>query len=72
MIADVRDKLRAIPFVPFSIRTSDGREYNVPTVDYAFMTPRGNRIVIATDEDSTVVLGPLHINAIIDSQSAAG
>jgi predicted secreted protein len=72
MIADVRDKLRATPFVPFSIRTSDGREYNVPTVDHAFITPRGNRIVIATDEDSTVVLGPLHINAIIDSQSAAG
>ena len=69
MIADVRGRLERIPFVPFIIRTSDGHEYSVPTVDHAKISPRGHRVVIFTDEDATAILTPLHINSIIDSQS---
>ncbi len=69
MIADVRDRLMAVPFIPFVIRTSDGREYSVPTVDHAKISPRGHRVVVFTDDDSTAILGPLHINSIIDLQS---
>jgi len=68
MIADVRKRLDRIPFVPFIIRTSDGHEYAVPTVDYAKISPRGHRVVVFTDEDATAILGPLHINSIIDQQ----
>jgi hypothetical protein len=66
MIADVRERLLAAPFVPFLIRTSDGREYSVPTADHAFITPRGNRVVVVADNGATNVLGPLHINSIVD------
>ena len=66
MIADVRQRLEKVPFVPFVIRTSDGREYSVPTVDHAFITPRGNRVVVVADDGATNVLGPLHINAVVD------
>jgi len=66
MIADVRERLLVAPFVPFVIRTSDGREYSVPTADHAFITPRGNRVVVVADNGATNVLGPLHINSIID------
>ena len=66
MIADVRERLLAAPFVPFVIRTSDGREYSVPTADHAFITPRSNRVVVVTDNGATNVLGPLHINSIVD------
>ena len=66
MIADVRERLLAAPFVPFLIRTSDGREYSVPTADHAFITPRGNRIIVVADNGATAVLGPLHINSVID------
>jgi len=66
MIADVRERLLAAPFVPFVIRTSDGREYSVPTADHAFITPRGNRVVVVADNGATNVLGPLHINSIVD------
>jgi hypothetical protein len=66
MIADVRERLLAAPFVPFLIRTSDGREYSVPTADHAFITPRGNRVVVVADNGATAVLGPLHINSVID------
>jgi hypothetical protein len=68
MIADVRERLHKVPFAPFLIRTSDGRDYSVPTVDHAFITPRGNRVVVVTDDGATNVLGPLHINSIIDQQ----
>ncbi len=66
MIADVRERLEKVPFVPFVIRTSDGHEYAVPTVDHAFITPRGNRVVVVADNGATNVLGPLHINSIVD------
>jgi outer membrane lipoprotein SlyB len=69
MIADVRERLHKMPFVPFLIRTSDGRKYSVPTVDHAFITPRGNRVVVVTDDGATNVLGPLHINSIVDQQA---
>jgi hypothetical protein len=66
MIGDVRERLLAAPFVPFVIRTSDGREYSVPTADDAFITPRGNRVIVVADNGATAVLGPLHINSVID------
>lgn len=69
MIADVRRRLDRVPFVPFVIRTSDGHEYSVPTVDHAKISPSGHRVVVFTDEDATAVLGPLHINRIIDQQA---
>jgi hypothetical protein len=69
MIADVRQRLEQIPFVPFSIRTSDGHEYAVPTHDHAHISPRGNRVVIFLDEGPAVLLGPIHINSIIDQQA---
>ncbi len=66
MIADVRERLEKVPFVPFVIRTSDGHEYAVPTGDHAFITPHGNRVVVVADNGATNVLGPLHINSIVD------
>jgi hypothetical protein len=68
MIVDVRERLLAAPFVPFVIRTSDSREYSVPTADHAFITPRGNRVIVVADNGATAVLGSLHINSIIDQQ----
>ncbi len=66
MITDVRRRLERVPFVPFVIRTSEGHEYSVPTVDHAKISPRGHRVVVFTDEDATAILGPLHINSVID------
>jgi hypothetical protein len=68
MIADVRRRLEQGPFVPFVIHTSDAHEYSVPTVDHAKISPRGNRVVVFTDEGATAILGPIHINSIVDSR----
>ena len=66
MVGDVRERLLATPFVPFVIRTSGGREYSVPTSDDVFITPRRNRVIVVADNGATAVLGPLHINSLID------
>jgi hypothetical protein len=66
MIAHVRERLLAAPFVPFVIRTSDGREYSVPSADHAFIAPRRNRVIVVADNGATAVLGLLHINSVID------
>jgi len=58
-----------VPFVPFSVRTSDGHEYSVTAGDHAFIRPRGNRVVIVDDEVTTAVLGPLHINSVVEQSN---
>jgi hypothetical protein len=68
MIADVRERLERVPFIPFLIRTSDGHEYSVPTADHAHIHPRGHRVIVFTDEGTTALLGPLHINSVVDQQ----
>jgi hypothetical protein len=40
-----------------------------PTADHAFITPRGNRIIVVADNGATAVLGPIHINCLVDQQS---
>jgi hypothetical protein len=62
VIDEIRKQLHRAPFV---VRTSDGHEYSVPTVDHAFITPRGNRVIVIDDEGTVNILGPLHINAVI-------
>ena len=65
MIDDIRKQLHRTPFVPFVVRTSDGHEHSVPAVDHVFITPRGNRVIVIDDEATVNILGPLHINAVI-------
>jgi hypothetical protein len=71
MIADVRDRLERAPFVPFVVRTSDGHDYSVPTVDHAFIAPKGNRVIVFADNGAVAVLGPIHISGIIDHPTPA-
>ena len=65
MIDEIRKRLSRVPFIPFSVRTSDGQEYAVATIDHAHISPRGNRAVVFDDEGTSAILGPLHINGII-------
>jgi hypothetical protein len=64
MIADIRHHLEAGPFEPFSIVTSSGDRYRVASADHANVHPRGSRVVIWFDDDSSVTVSGLHIVAI--------
>ena len=71
MINEIRKQLERVPFVPFSVRTPDGHEYAVPTVDHAYITPRGNRVIVTDDKGTVAILGPLHINSVIEQPNGA-
>jgi hypothetical protein len=71
MIDEIGKQLERVPFVPFSVRTSDGHEYAVPTVDHAYITPRGNRVIVTDDKGTVAILGPLNINGVIEQPNGA-
>ena len=65
MTGDIRKHLAIAPFVPFSIRTADRREYAVPTIDHIYLPPAGGRVVISDDEGVVVVLPGLMISGLV-------
>ena len=72
MVGDVRKHLEITPFVPFTIRTADGREYAVPTIDHIYLPPVGGRVVVSDDEGVVVVLPGLLITGVVHKSAAAG
>jgi hypothetical protein len=66
MIDEIRKRLHRVPFVPFMVRTCGGSEYCVPSPDHVHISPRGNRVVVYDDEGTTAILGPIHINSVIE------
>jgi hypothetical protein len=61
MVEKIRQLLHLVPFIPFKIRTTDGREYLVPTADHAVVRPSGTRVIVFGDEDHDTYLSGLHI-----------
>jgi len=72
MTGDIRKHLEITPFVPFSVRTADGREYAVPTVDHIYLPPTGGRVVISDDEGVVVVLPGLLISGVVHASGSHG
>jgi hypothetical protein len=64
MIADIRQHLEGAPFEPFTIVTTSGARFPVPAADHAGLNPRGSRVVVWFDDDSSVTISGLHIAAI--------
>ena len=64
MTDEVRKHKDAVPFVPFWIKTSDGKQYRVKHPDYLAFSPKGGRIVVFADEEATTTLSALHIVAV--------
>ena len=71
MIADLRERCERGRFVPFSIRTSDGHAYPVPTVDHIYFPPGGRRVIVSDDKGIVSILTPLHISGIIEQANGA-
>jgi hypothetical protein len=64
MVADIRQRLLAQPFVPFSIQVADGREYRIPTPDHAHVHPTGARVSVYTDDDKEFILPGLLLSGL--------
>ena len=61
MTDEVRKLMNAEPFAPFFVKTSDGKQYRVKHPDYVAISPKGGRITLYDDEETTTTLSALHI-----------
>ena len=64
MTDEVRRLMNADPFVPFVIKTSDGKQYRVKHPDYVAISPKGGRITVYADEETSATLSALHMVAV--------
>jgi len=64
MIDEIIKMLEAKSFDPFFIHTSGGDRYYVASRDHAHITPRGTRVVIFFDDETTVTVSGLHISSV--------
>jgi hypothetical protein len=64
MTDEVRKLLHAEPFVPFVIKTSDGKQFRVKHPDYLAISPKGGRITVYADEETSTTLSALHVVAV--------
>jgi hypothetical protein len=53
-VEQLRATIKAVPFHPFTLRLSDGREIPIPHPDFIMYTPNNPRIVVVTLPDGTV------------------
>ncbi|PZR71749.1 MAG: hypothetical protein DLM73_15305 [Chthoniobacterales bacterium] len=66
MIPHIEELLHITPFSPFTVRTSHGREYIVPTPDHAAVNPKGAYVVVFSDNDSHAGIAGLHVAAVVN------
>jgi len=69
MIPRIKELLHSTPFSPFTVRTSDGREYTVPTPDHAAVNPKGTYVVVFSDNDTHANLAGLHVASVVEQSS---
>ena len=72
MVGDIRQLLQAAPFEPFTIVTTSGRRYAVPSADHANSNPQGTRVVVWFDDGTSVTIAGLHVAAIEKGNPSGG
>jgi len=65
MIPRIKELLHSTPFSPFTVRTSDGREYTVPTPEHVAVNPKGTYVVLFSDHDTHGNVAGLHVAAVV-------
>lgn len=65
----VRNLMRAMPFVPFTLLMTDGCSFGIPTADQIFILPSG--LIVVEDDKRVVNLLPPFQVAGVETQSPA-
>ena len=71
MTDEVRRLMHAEPFTPFLVKTSDGKQYRVKHPDYLAISPKGGRVTVYADEETSTMISALHIVAVEPVRSRA-
>jgi len=59
-----REALATRPFMPFVVRTGDGREFPVHHPEMAWATPGGRIVFVATSADSAAAIDLLLVTSL--------
>ena len=68
MINEIKLRLYAQPFEPFTIYVADGREYHVSTADHAHVHPSGMRVSIWLDDSRQYTLPVRQLSGVLGAQ----
>jgi hypothetical protein len=71
VVAQLNERLAAVPFKPFDIVMSNGVRHVVPTPDHLTISRLLRRIHLEDDQWHLVEINPLHVATIEDHQDAA-
>jgi hypothetical protein len=63
VIESIRKFNRAVPFVPYEIRTVSGETYDVVHPDFITVSPRGSYVIVIDAKDPREA--PNHISALV-------
>ena len=69
MTDEVRKLMHAEPFQPFLVKTSGGKQYRVKHPDCVAISPKGGRITVYVDEETSSTVSVLHIVAVEPSRT---
>jgi hypothetical protein len=60
-LAELIRRLESVPFEPFTIHMTDGREFYVPTPDHITISRKLRQISYETDEPRIHDINPVHV-----------
>ena len=64
MIDEIRRLLEDVPFQPFVVVTSAGKQYHVKSLDHIHLGPGAKVVGVYHDDGTVSVISPLHIVAV--------
>ena len=68
MLEVLRERIKAIPFLPFTVHVADGRSFPVPHPDHILVTSKG--LVVIEGDDGLLDILPILLVSGIRTQSA--
>ncbi len=63
-IEELRKVSRAVPFRPFTVRTSEGDGLHVPHPDFLFIPPLGETVILVDQKGGLNLLDATHITKV--------
>jgi hypothetical protein len=65
LVETIREFNRAVPFVPYEIRTNGGERLRVPHPDFVLVAPKGAWVIVTDDADR-----PRHVSSLLIEEVA--
>jgi len=66
----IKDLLRRLPFVPFTVGTTSGDRFHIPTGDHAHVLPRGSLLMVWPDDGGQIAIPVRQIEQIAEGDPA--